>query len=46
MLRHVVGSPEIMRAQFDELADLAHEPGMRHILAEPAGRSTPALAPT
>ncbi len=28
VLRHVVGSPEIMRAQLDKLAELAHEPGV------------------
>jgi hypothetical protein len=28
VLRHVVGSPAIMRAQLDKLAELAHEPGI------------------
>ena len=28
VLQHVVGSPAIMRAQLDKLAELAHEPGM------------------
>jgi len=28
VLRHVVGSPSIMRTQLDKLAELAHEPGL------------------
>ncbi len=28
VLRHVVGSPTIMRAQLDKLAEMAHEPGL------------------